>query len=115
MTEIANNVPDGLSAEVTGATVNAYTTVMSWSCLGFGRKTITIENTDAANALKYKVLCYAYNGGTDHEEVAETALAIGDNDKITIANPWALVEVQMKSTIPDSSADYVIDYIGVEA
>ena len=115
MAEIANNVPDGLSEEVTGATVNAYSSALSWFCLGFGRKTITIENTDAANSLKYKVLCYAHEDGIDHEEVAETTLAKGDNDKITLENPWANVVVQVKSAIADTPADYAIDYNGVEA
>jgi hypothetical protein len=115
MVEIANNVPDGLSDEVTGATVNAYASAISWPCLGFGRKTITIENTDAANTLKYKLLCYAYEGGTAHEEVAETTLAIGDDAKITLENPWAVIILQVKSAVPDSHADYAIDYNGVEA
>ena len=115
MVEIANNVPDGLSNEVTGATVNAYASAISWPCLGFGRKTITIENTDSANSLKYKVLCYAHKTGIDHEEVAETTLAKGDNDKITLENPWAVVVVQVKSALADNHADYAIDYNGVEA
>ena len=115
MVEIANNVPDGLSNEVTGVTVNAYASVISWYCLGFGRKTITIENTDAANSLKYKILCYAHKAGIDHAEVAETTLAKGDNDKITLENPWAVVEVQVKSAVTNNHADYAIDYNGVEA
>lgn len=115
MTEIANNVPDGLSNEVTGATVNAYASAVSWPCLGFGRKTITVENTDSTNSLKYKVLCYAHRGGSDHEEVAETTLAKGDDDKITLENPWAVIEIQVKSTVPDNHADYAIGYNGVEA
>ena len=115
MVEIANNVPDGISNEVTDATINAYVTALSWYCLGFGRKTITIENTDAANSLKYRMFCYAHKDGIDHEEVAETILAIGDNDKITLENPWAVVILQVKYAALDSPADYAIDYNGVEA
>ena len=115
MIEIANNVPDGLSNEVTGATVNAYASALSWNCLGFGRKTITVENTDAANGLKYKIICYAHKNGIDHEEVAETTLAHGDNDKITLENPWAIIDLQVKSAVGGSHADYAIDYNGVEA
>ena len=115
MVEIANNVPDGLSNEVTGATTNAYVAAMTWSCLGVGRKTITIENTDSTNSLKYKILCYAHKDGTDHEEVAETTLAKGDDDKITLENPWAEIEIMVKSASAGDSADYAIDYNGVEA
>jgi hypothetical protein len=88
---------------------------LSWFCLGFGRKVITIENTDAANSLIYKVLCYAHKDGTDHEEVAETTLAKGDDAKITLENPWAAIIIQVKSASAGNSADYAIDYNGVEA
>lgn len=115
MVEIANNIPDGLSDEVTGVTTDTYVTALSWPSLGFGRKVITIENTDSTNSLLYKILCYAHKDGIDHEEVAETTLAKGDDDKITLENPWAKILIQVKSASAGNSADYAIDYNGVEA
>lgn len=115
MVEIANNVPDGLSDEVTGVTTNDYVTALTWHSIGFGRKTIVVENTDSTHSLLYKVICYAHASGIDHEEVAETTLAKGNDDKITLENPWADVVVQVKSASTNNSADYTIDLNGVEA
>ena len=115
MVEIANNVPDGVSDEVIGATTDVYVIALSWPSLGFGRKVITIKNTDAADSLLYKVLCYAHKDGTDHEEVAATILAKGDDDKITLENPWAKIVIQVKSASIGNPADYAIDYNGAEA
>ena len=112
MTEIANNVPDGLSDSLTGVTANAYAYGLKWICLGVASKTIFLKNTDVANALKYKVLTLAYHNGIEYEEVAETALAVGDIAQINLGYPYACVKVMVKSSVADTPAEYEIDYTG---
>ena len=112
MVEIANNVPDGLSEEETGATVNAYADALNWLCLGFTKKTIHLKNTHGANALKYKLLTYAYKDGNEYEEVAETVLAAGDTAQFVLNNVYAQVKVQVKSSVGGSPATFNLDYTG---
>ena len=112
MVEIANNVPDGLSNSVTGTTVNAYADALDWPCLGVPSKTIHLKNTDAANALKYKLLTYAHASGLSYEEVVETTLAIGDIAQIVLLYPYATVKVQVKSSVTNDHATYQLDYNG---
>ena len=112
MTEIANNVPDGLSDEITGATVNAYANALNWPCIGFTKKVIHLKNTDVANALKYKLLTYAYNGGNEYEEVAETVLVAGDTAQFVLNYVYAQVIVQVKSSVGGSHATFVLNYTG---
>lgn len=112
MTEIANNVPNGLSDSLTGITANAYACGLKWICLGIASKTIFIKNTAVANAMKYKVLTFAYPGGIEYEEVAETALAVGDIAQINLGSAYACVKVMVKSSVADTPAEYEIDYTG---
>ena len=112
MTEMANNVPDGLSNEATGSTVNAYADALNWPCLGFTKKVIHLKNTDGANALKYKLLTYAYKDGNEYEEVAETVLAAGDTAQFVLNNVYAQVKVRVKSSVGGSHATFVLDYTG---
>ena len=112
MTEIANNVPDGLSDFLTGITTNDYAYGLKWICLGVASKSIFLKNTDVANALKYKVLTLAYHNGIEYEEVAETALPVGDTAHINLGYPYACVKVQVKSSLAGTPAEYEIDYTG---
>ncbi len=112
MTEIANNVPDGISEFVLGTTADAYAYGLKWICLGMASKTIFLKNTDIANALKYKVLTLAYHNGIEYEEVAETSLAVGDIAQINMGYPYACVKVMVKSSLAGTPADYEIDYTG---
>lgn len=112
MTEIANNVPDGLSDKLEGATADAYANALSWPCLGIAKKTLMLKNTDSANALKYKVLTYANKDGVSYEEVAETEITHGNSAQVILEYAYALVKVQVKSSVGLASADYELDYIG---
>lgn len=112
MTEIANNVPDGISDVLTGSTVNAYAAALDWPCLGLTKKTIHLENTHGANALKYKLLTYVYKDGTEYEEVSETVLAAGDTAQFVLNNVYAQVKLQVKSSASGSHATFVVDFTG---
>lgn len=108
---IIDTVP-AVTISDTGTTVNAYADSLDWPCSGFSNKNIHLKNTDGANALKYKVLTYAYAGGLPYEEVAETILAIGDTAQIILQYAYAAVKVQVKSSVGDSHATYQLDYDG---
>lgn len=112
MTEIANNVPDGLSDKIEDATVDAYVSALSWPCLGIAKKTLMLKNTDSTNALKYKVLTYADEDGVSYEEVAETEITHGNSAQIILEYAYALVVVQVKSSVGSTPADYELDYMG---
>ena len=112
MTEIANNVPDGLSDMIEDATVDAYVNALSWACLGIAKKTLMLKNTDSANALKYKVLTYADEAGVAYEEVAETEITHGNSAQVILEYAYALIVVQVKSSVGAASADYELDYMG---
>ena len=112
MAEVANNIPDGLSDEVSGATVNAYADALNWPCLGLTKKTIHLKNTHVANALKYKLLTYVYEDGNEYEEVAETVLAAGDTAQFVLHYAYAQVKIQVKSSVGDSHATFVVDFTG---
>lgn len=96
----------------TGTTTNSYADALDWSCIGYQHKNIQLKNTDGANALKYKVLTYAYEGGNEYEEVAETVLAAGAVAQIILDYPYAQVKIQVKSSVGGSHATYEVDYIG---
>ena len=112
MVDIVNNVPVGLSDSLNGTTTNDYVTILSWGCLGFGNKNIHLKNTDAANALKYKMLTYAHKDGNPYEEVAETSLAAGDLAQIILEYGYAQVKIQIKSSVGGAHATYEFDYTG---
>ena len=112
MPEIANNVPDGISDTTTGETVNAYTDALNWSCLGFSTKMLYLKNTDLANALKYKVVSYAFKDGNVHEEVVETILAAGAFARLSVTAALAQVKIQVKSSVGDAHATFRVDFAG---
>lgn len=105
-----NRRADGFSDTLTGTTVDAYADALNLPCLGFPSKTIHLKNTDDANALKFKVLTYAYAGGLPYEEIAETILAVGDITQIILEYAYAAVKVQVKSSVGGSHATYQLDY-----
>jgi len=96
-----------------GTTTDAYVDALDWACLGYGKKTIVLKNTDAANSLDYKVLVRAYDTGQDAEEIAETTLAAGDLVRIALANAYAGIKLQVKATIVGNQATYQLDHIGL--
>lgn len=108
----AKNVIDGISDKITGATVDAYVIALSWSCLGMGMKTLVLENTDSTNALKYKVLTYANKDGVEYEEVAETEITHGNKAQVILEYAYALIVVQVKSSVGSTPADYELDWVG---
>lgn len=108
----AKNVIDGISDKIEGATTNDYVSALSWACLGIAKKTLMLKNTDSTNALKYKVLTYANKDGVSYEEVAETEITHGNSAQIILEYAYALVVVQVKSSVGAASADYELDYIG---
>lgn len=112
MVEIANNVPDGISNITTGTTVNAYADALDWPCLGFTKKNIHFKNTHVANALKYKLLTYAYKDGNEYEEVSETVLAAGDTAQFVLNSVYAQVKLQVKSSVGGNHATFVVDFAG---
>jgi hypothetical protein len=112
MAEIANNVPDGLSDKIEDVTTDVYVSALSWPCLGIAKRTLMLKNTDSTNALKYKVLTYANNDGVSYEEVAETEITHGNSAQIILEYAYALVVIQVKSSVGAASADYELDYVG---
>ena len=95
-----------------GTTTNSYADALDWFCVEYPHKTIMLKNTDAANALKYKCLTYAYYGGNEYEEVSETTLAAGNIAQINLDHAYAEVKIQLKSSVDDSHATYRIDFVG---
>lgn len=108
----AKNTIDGISDKLEGSTTDDYVSALSWACLGIAKKTLMLKNTAAANALKYKVLTYANKDGTSYEEVAETAITHGNSAQIILEYAYALIVVQVKSSVGAASAEYELDYMG---
>lgn len=111
MDETKNTI-DGISDKIEGSTADDYASALSWACLGIAKKTLMLKNTDSANALKYKVLTYANKDGVAYEEVAETEITHGNSAQIILEYAYALVVVQVKSSVGAASADYELDYMG---
>lgn len=112
MVEIANNVLDGLSNGDTGLTSNAYADALNWNCLGFTKKMIHLKNIHGANALKYKLLTYAFKDGNEYEEVAETVLSAGDTAQFVLNNVYAQIKVQVKSSVGGNHATFNLNFTG---
>ena len=110
--QIIVDAPFGVTDSDTGTTTNDYANALDWPCTGLTSKAIHLKNTDAANALKYKVLTYAHASGLSYEEVVETTLAIGDIAQIVLLYPYATVKVQVKSSVTNDHATYQLDYNG---
>ena len=112
---LATGLPDAVGDQVTGTTTNDYANALDWASEGFASKTIVLKNTHATNALLYKVLTYAYSGGVELTEVSEATLAVGTSRVIRINQAYAVVKVQVKSSVADTHATYMLEYIGDRA
>ena len=95
----------------TGTVADTYASVLNIPKFQYyGKIVIHIRNTGVANALKYKVLAYANNGGDLYEEVpAETSLGTETTNTIKIANTaYGNLDIQM---VKDTTAStYAIEY-----
>ena len=96
----------------TGTTTDDYADALDWDARYLRDKSILLKNTDGANGLKYKLLVQMYYGGADHEEVAETTLAPGEEASFQYLKPYARMKLQVKAASAGSQATYQVDYIG---
>lgn len=110
---IKNHVAAGKGTEevaLTGTTTNSYVAALTLDARSLARTTITVKNTDGANALKYKVeVRYSdYANGDDYEVVPETEITAGD----WAVDEWiykrAMIKISVKSSVADSHATYQI-------
>ena len=114
--------PGGLAETLTGTTTNDYVTILEWSCIGIGKKTIIVENTDGANTLTLKVFVRGYPNGSDYPEILyydeldaaqyERDLDPADLQRLRLNNAYAEIVVQAKSKVADTHATYQVDYAG---
>lgn len=113
--------PGGISDSATGISTNDYATILTWPCLGIGKKTILVKNTDDTNTITIKAFCRTYPGGIDYPEILyydgdtgmyERELAPTDIQRLRFNNSYAELVVQVKSTTPDAHGDYQVDYAG---
>lgn len=95
-----------------GATGNAYATVLDWDTRGLDEMTLYIKNTGGVNSLDYELLTRSVYAGMDYTKIPETTLAPAAMDEITLEGRYARIIVRVKSTTPDNSTNYQIDYIG---
>lgn len=95
----------------TGTTTNSFATALDIDMRGVESGTCTIENTDGANSLNYKVLVeYAdYNEGEQNQLVASTAITTGNKDYFQLEKGYARCLVQVQSAVADSHATYSIE------
>jgi len=95
-----------------GTTADAYAAAATIDMRAHNQLKLLLANTDAANSLDYKVVCYAKHGGAlSVDEVTETAAAAGAVAEVTLTEKWAQVVVQVKSTVVDTPATYAYEYI----
>lgn len=96
---------------VTGTTaVNTYVEVVDLDCRWMGETNFTIANTEAVNALDYKIVIYNdYAAGVGHIITSNT-IAVSDSDTI-ILRRHARVKVYVKPTSSGNHTDYQIDVI----
>jgi len=94
----------------TGTTTAAYVDALDWNVLELGSKTILLENTHAAQSLKYRLFGYVFEGGIAKELVAETTLAHGEVAEFHYDKQWHKLLLQ----VIDGSghATYQVDYEG---
>jgi hypothetical protein len=111
---IADTVPEG-------DTTDAYVTILDWVCLGYGKKTVLVENTGDTNDCTIKAFVRAYPGGIQYPEILyytddvaeyERQLTPGDMQRLRFNNAYAEIEVQIKSTVAESATTYRIDWNG---
>jgi len=102
----------GFEDSKTGITTDAYADALNWICKPFGDKTIILKNTHGLNSLHYKLLVRAKEDGQDAEEIAETTLAAGNLVRISRADIFSRMKLQVKAATAGAQATYQVDYIG---
>ena len=101
-----------VEANGSGTTADAYAAAATIDMRAHNQLKLLLANTDAANSLDYKVVCYAKHGGAlSVDEVTETAAAAGAVAEVTLTEKWAQVVVQVKSTVAGTPATYAYEYI----
>lgn len=104
---------NGETDSLSGNTPAAWTSVLDWNTAGLGDKTIVLVNTDAANALSYRVLVRSdYTNGQDFIEVAAVVMLAGTGARIALNNHHARVRVQVQQ-VGGLASTYQVDYIGM--
>jgi hypothetical protein len=113
--------PGGISDFSTGTTGDAYATILEWSCLGIGKKTIIVANTGVTNTLTLKAFVRAYPNGNDYPEVLyyvddvayyERDLLPGEMQRLRFNNAYAELVVQAKSKVASTPTTYRVDHAG---
>jgi len=100
------------SSYKSGTTTDSWLNALDWGdAQKYTLKTILIKNTGDTNAMDYKVIVQAYDGGIEYEETSGT-LNPGDIVKITLNNWYSRVIVQVKSSTAGNATTYRIDYGG---
>ena len=102
--------------EETGTSTNAWASVKSdlYFTKGYTRKMFIIDNTHAANGLKYRILGSREESAgvlTDPKVVIpETVIpALQDPEVETFGDPWKFMDLQVKSAVDDSHATYAVE------
>jgi hypothetical protein len=83
---------------------------LDWNTRELSPKTILLQNTDAAESLKYKLLGYISEGGIAKELVPETTLAHGDIAEFHYEKQWHRLVLQLVDG--SGHATYQVDYEG---
>ena len=113
--------PGGITDSATGTSVNAYATILEWSCLGIGKKTIIVKNTGGANTLTIKAFVRAYPNGIDYPEILyydeevgyyERDLLPSEMQRLRFNNAYSELVVQAKSKVEGAATTYQVDYTG---
>jgi len=102
--------------EETGTTTDAWASVKSdlYFSKGYTRKMFIIDNSDAANGLRYRILGSREESSgmlTDPKVVVpETVLPASTDPEVeTISDPWKFMDVQVKAQTPGSQATYAVE------
>jgi hypothetical protein len=98
--------------QITGTTASGYVEVFggSWACPSHHTKIITLVNTGATNALKYKITGYV--GATPTIIWNETVLALGTSQQFTIETYYTSITCEVKDAASGSHTTYTVDYSG---
>jgi hypothetical protein len=102
-----------VSASISGNTVDAYKAILSFSCLGYSKKTLFLACNHASNDLQYRIRGYAKSGSSYYNELwGETTLAHGDMQPFVIESLYSVITVEAKSTIAGKASSFKMDYCG---
>lgn len=95
---------------VTGTTTDNYTAVdLPADLSGFLNKTFIVENTDGANAIKWRLV--VSNDGTNFAvEKSEATLNSGDNAVYALNNYYSHVKLELAANAAGSQATFRIQY-----